>query len=104
MKLQHLKYYPVKPCRRNSCCSDAATETHSEETNLELLDPLLDGVYVGAELEPSQLVEFSLRLTQPAPHGPQIGHQLLPLLQVLLVPVLVTQSLSLDQLPALDHT
>ncbi|TNN68500.1 hypothetical protein EYF80_021285 [Liparis tanakae] len=52
--------------------SDLATETDSKDTHLELLDPLLDGVDVGAEVEPSQLAEFSLRLTQPAPHGLQI--------------------------------
>lgn len=47
-------------------------DTDMQETNLELLDSLLDGVYVGAELEPSQLAEFSLRLTQPGPHGLQV--------------------------------
>lgn len=41
-------------------------------TNLELFDSLLYDVYVSAEVEPSQLAEFSLRVTQPSPHGLQI--------------------------------
>lgn len=43
-----------------------------QQTNLELLDSLLDGVYVGAEIEPSQPGELSLGLTQPGPHGLQV--------------------------------
>lgn len=72
-------------------------------TNLEPFDSLLDGVDVRAELEPSELAELSLRLTQPSSHGLQVRDQLLPLLHVLLMPVLLTHRLSLDQLPALNH-
>lgn len=72
-------------------------------TNLEPLDPLLDGVDVGAELQASQLAELGLSLAQPGPHGLEVRDQLLPLLHVVLVPVLVAHRLSLDQLPALDH-
>lgn len=56
----------------NSCCSDIATETDRQHTNPELLDSLLDGLDVSAEIQSSQLVEFGLRLTQPGPHGLQI--------------------------------
>lgn len=72
-------------------------------TNLAPLDPLLDGVDVGAELESSELAELGLRLAQPGPHRLQVRDQLLPLLRVVLVPVLVAHRLGLDQLPALDH-
>lgn len=72
-------------------------------TNPELFDPLLDVVDVRAELQASQLAQFGFTATQPGTHGLQVRDELLPLLEVLLVLVLVTHCLSLQQLPALDY-
>lgn len=77
-------------------------QRYRKETNLELFDPLFYGVYISAEFEASQLTEFNLRVIQPSPYGLQICDQLLPL--ILHVSVLLIQSLSLHQLPLLNHT
>lgn len=70
MNIKNIKQYKhnthKKQTAKQKCFSRA------DVTNLEPLDPLLDGVDVGAELEASQLAQLGLRLAQPGPHGLQV--------------------------------
>lgn len=73
-------------------------------SDLEFLDADLDGLYVRAEVQSPLLLQLFFCLVQPAADAVQVRVELLPLLHVLLHAHLFTESLSLQQLPALDHT
>lgn len=70
---------------------------------LELLDALLYGLDVRAEVQPPLLLQLLLCLSQPSPNAAQVRVQLLPLLLVLLGAHLFAEVLSLQELPALNH-
>lgn len=80
------------------------SKKHEQQTNLELSDPLLYGVNFSAMDKLSQPSKLGLGAPQPCSRVLQIWQQLLPLLQILLVPVFLTERLSLDQLPPFNHT
>lgn len=83
---------------------DQAFENICPSNNLEFFDALLYGLDVGAELQPALLLELFLCLPQPSPNVLQVRVQLLPLLLVLLCTNLFAEVLSLQELPALDHS
>lgn len=100
-------------------CSSCGNTPHVEKTSsretfeivsrgqqryLELLDALLYGLDVGAEVQPPLLLQLLLRGSQPSPDIVQVRVQLLPLLLVLLRAHLFAEVLSLQELPALDHS
>lgn len=83
---------------------DQELENICPSSNLEFFDALLYGLDVGAELQPALLLELFLCLLQPSPNVLQVRVQLLPLLLVLLCANLFAEILSLQELPALDHS
>lgn len=72
--------------------------------HLELLDALLYGLDVRAEVQPPLLLQLLLGLSQPSPNAVKVRVQLLPLLLVLLGAHLFAEVLSLQELPALNHS
>jgi len=77
---------------------------HPKVRHLELLDALLYGLDVRAEVQPPLPLQLLLRLPQPGPDLVQVRVQLLPLLLVLLGAQLFAEVLSLQELPALNHS
>lgn len=75
-----------------------------EGSYLELFYLELDGLDVGAELQPLELLQLLLRLPQPGADIVQVGIELLPLLEVLFHSQLLAQGLSLYELPSVNHT
>lgn len=80
---------------RQRSCRSVVLDTH-----LEFLDPLIDGVYICAQVPPLQLSQLLLCPAKPRLHSLQVRGQLLPQQQVFVG----VMGLSLDDLPALDHT
>lgn len=71
---------------------------------LEFFDAELNDLDVCADVQFSLLLQLFLRFPQPRPDVIQVRVQLLPLLLVLLGAHLFTEILSLQELPALNHT
>lgn len=71
---------------------------------LELFDTQLNRLDVCAELQSPLLLQLFLCLSQPSQDFVQVRVQLLPLLLVLLCSHLLAEVLSLQELPALNHS
>lgn len=72
--------------------------------HLELFDAQLDCLDVRAEVQFPLLLQLFLRVSQPNPNFVQVRVQLLPLLLILLCSHLLAEILSLQELPALNHS